>query len=730
MKRTARRALLVFVLLLAMPVRSAADSDSSSEGLEAAILKASGQGRLLLVFSRPEQCRLEQGVDPCSRFEKLIAHPAMQRRMRSLLFHHEKSEAGIPAITLYDFAGKPASIWPVAPSLETFTRILALIETARPHLIAAHEALRDGDSSAAIRSRALAMLALGKESEGREFLDSLHMAGEDEDRELTAIWLAVLDSGDPNENDFELLEDLGGNGVSERVRFEAWSAAGRIYTSSGMTDEATEAYRKALATAPEKMRDAALAALRQAEERAALPLGLSAPGSVVAGRRTVQPRSVPQGASRVEFRLDGELVRTATRAPFIASVNFGRVPRPRVLEITVLDTSSKVLGRSRTAVNQNSDDAGVYFLQPSSTEASGEVPLAVAVQLPQRSNLESVVIEWNREVVASFSSPPFETSLRIGKGEAGVLRAVLRLDDGTESEAALLMNSGAMALDSNVNLVELPVYSDIRTLRPSDVTLREDGRPRVIDRIIPAEETPLRIALVLDTSSSMEDNLLDVQEAAIRFLETSVTSQDRVMLLTFGGSMRILWPTGDRTQVERAILQMQPSGGTPLREAIVTALLQIPTTGARRALVVFSDGLDTGSNVSRDDLAEVARRSGVPIYVLLLPAEIGYETPRSGRNAVLVPSARERAQREQGGLRKLSEQSGGRVFKLGSFDELDTVWNAIAEDLANQSLVLFRTGPSDKEWRAIEVSLNNRGKLRAPLGIHVGEVPRSTTHDN
>lgn len=152
---------------------------------------------------------------------------------------------------------------------------------------------------------------------------------------------------------------------------------------------------------------------------------------------------------------------------------------------------------------------------------------------------------------------------------------------------------------------------------------------------------------------------------------------------------------------------------------MIIALLQIQSTGSRRALVVFSDGLDTSSVFSAGDVAEVARRSGVPVYVLCLAPAIGPQGPRSGRNAVMVPSAHEIVYLAQRSLKNLSRSSGGKAFDLQSLDELESIWGEIGEDLRRQSLVIYRTKPVGSEWRPLEVALKGGGRLRAPSGVYV-----------
>jgi VWFA-related protein len=228
------------------------------------------------------------------------------------------------------------------------------------------------------------------------------------------------------------------------------------------------------------------------------------------------------------------------------------------------------------------------------------------------------------------------------------------------------------------------------------------------------------VALVLDSSFSMVPHLFDLQEAALRFVEKNLDARDETMVVGFGSSVDVLPPTRDRAAVERAVLALRAAGATPLHDALVQALLDLQVGGSRRALVVFSDGMDTSSVLRAQDVQEVARRVGVPIYVLSFIPPLPPEPARPGRTAVMTPSNAEIVYSAQRELATLSKRSGGKAFSLRSLEGLGEIWNEIGADLRKQSLVLFRTEPgAEDEWRTIEVSAKGGGTLRAPAGVYV-----------
>lgn len=712
------RAIALLQLLLSI-VAPALSGQHWTEAVDA----AKAEGKPLLVYSRPEPCLPAAKTDPCNAFATMTRHPAMQRRLAAVVFLTTTSaEERAPWVTLYDPAGNALQRWAGTPDPERFTQILTLVEAATPHLADAYRATVAGQTMATNRAMAFAMLALGEAERGRALLQALQRAVSMEDRELATLWLeqldVILEKRAPRE---ELLAELSRGGATPRVRFEAWMAAGNHRTAAGRYEDAAVAYDEALQVASGADVKFARSALRKAEAGAASVLGLGARDAIVVGRRTLQPRSWEKKTAQIEYRLDGKLVATAKKPPFATSANFGPIPKRQVLQMTFRDGGGAALGHTAVVVNQRSDEFSIEIVDPATTQLSGAVTVVVDPRVPRERMLESVVIEWNGRALARLTSAPYRTRMDIPPGERGILRAVLRLDDGSETEDVVLANAGAGVLESAVNLVEVPVYFERAGWNLEDLTIREAGTSRTVDRVIPAAEAPLRIALVLDASRSMGPHLLDVKEASLRFVETSLDERDRVMVVAFSGASRALWPTSDRNRIARAILSIEAGGATSLHDAMIMALLQIQAAGSRRALVVFSDGMDSSSAFSRSDVAEVARRSGVPVYLLLITPQVS-EPPRFGRETVMTPTAHELIRRTHGELENLAEATGGKSFHLGSLADLPSIWSQIGEDLRKQSLVIYRAAPQGREWRTLQIALTRGGRLRAPSGVHVSAV--------
>lgn len=115
------------------------------------------------------------------------------------------------------------------------------------------------------------------------------------------------------------------------------------------------------------------------------------------------------------------------------------------------------------------------------------------------------------------------------------------------------------------------------------------------------------------------------------------------------------------------------------------------------------------------DVLEVARRSAVPIYLVMLNPQ--YQRAVT-TNSMPVVSTDASAQQE---LASLARRSGGMSLELQSVDRAGALWEKIAEDVRNQSLVIYRTnaGGAGGGWRELEISVKGGKRLRAPDGVYI-----------
>ena len=187
---------------------------------------------------------------------------------------------------------------------------------------------------------------------------------------------------------------------------------------------------------------------------------------------------------------------------------------------------------------------------------------------------------------------------------------------------------------------------------------------------------PIALSLLLDSSASMEDKLPTLQVAATNFVKR-LKANDLAQIIDFDSRVSIRQPfTSNQAELEAAILQTVSGGSTSLHNAIYVSLKELGKIKAqneedvrRQALIVFSDGEDTSSLVSFEEVLDLAKRSETSIYTIALRGSDS--STRGFREAEFV-------------MRQLAQETGGRAFFPAKIEDLNGVYVQIADELASQ----------------------------------------------
>src|SRR5947207_2459962 len=158
-------------------------------------------------------------------------------------------------------------------------------------------------------------------------------------------------------------------------------------------------------------------------------------------------------------------------------------------------------------------------------------------------------------------------------------------------------------LKIDTNLVTVPVIASSRTgtyiadLKKEEFKLSEDGVPQEI-AFLASVDAPFHVVLMLDTSNSTEEKLPQIQRAAIAFLD-QLAPKDQVKVISFDGELHD-WNdfTSDKTALRSAISQTKTGNDTHVYDAVQLALNSLRPIQGRKAIVIFTDGMDWHSETS------------------------------------------------------------------------------------------------------------------------------------
>ena len=172
----------------------------------------------------------------------------------------------------------------------------------------------------------------------------------------------------------------------------------------------------------------------------------------------------------------------------------------------------------------------------------------------------------------------------------------------------------------DTNLVTLPVIASDRQnryvpdLKREEFSLTEDGVKQEI-LFFAAIEEPINVVLMLDTSSSTMEKLGQIQQAANHFV-TQLKPTDRIKIISFDDAVREQSGfTSDRRELQMAINRAKPGEGTKLYDAVRVAIGSLSRIDGRKAIVIFTDGVDWQSDdTSAKDNFDAIEESGILVF--------------------------------------------------------------------------------------------------------------------
>jgi Ca-activated chloride channel family protein len=258
--------------------------------------------------------------------------------------------------------------------------------------------------------------------------------------------------------------------------------------------------------------------------------------------------------------------------------------------------------------------------------------------------------------------------------------------------------AGVELVSLNV-IVTAPGGKYVTDLAQEDFSVFEDGVKQDVT-FFNKTNLPIALALLLDTSASMDTKLATAQEAAIGFAR-KLRSQDLAEVIDFDSRVVVLQNfTNNMQELEQAIRKTSAGGSTSLYNAVYIALKDLKKVIAkntdeirRQAIIVLSDGEDTSSLLPFEEVLDLAKRSETAIYSIGLRSPEGPGSSSKGfKEAEFV-------------LRQFSQETGGRSFFPNQIADLTTIYGQIADELSSQYTVGYtsKNPKRDGSWRRVVV---------------------------
>ena len=272
----------------------------------------------------------------------------------------------------------------------------------------------------------------------------------------------------------------------------------------------------------------------------------------------------------------------------------------------------------------------------------------------------------------------------------------------------------------------------VSSLTKEDFRIYEDGKEQQIRNFGRETDLPLTLGLLVDTSGSQERLIEDEKRAAYQFFQKVLRPKDMAFLMQFGAEAELLQDsTNSARALERGLDKLRlntPIGGlgpgpvptqrnmagTVLYDAVYLAAEEkLKREVGRKAIILITDGVDTGSKVSRDKAIEYAQKADCIIYSIYYVDRGSY-----GFGTFGSPGGGE------SDLRRMSNETGGQMFRVDGKNTLDSIFAQIQEEMRSQYAITYSppNAKRDGAYHKIDIKLAGKDqKVQARKGYYAIE---------
>lgn len=427
---------------------------------------------------------------------------------------------------------------------------------------------------------------------------------------------------------------------------------------------------------------------------------------IVAPRRDVAVNlflvdvDVQPPVTRVEFWVEGKKILAKNAPPYRAELDLGKLPKRVEVRAVGYDEHGRYVDADAFIVNERETPLEVKITRTVTPDAVSH--FKVSVQNPRGNEIKSVELYAGKKKIFEWAHPPYAIAIPEArlKGVEFVRASVL---DSTNYEASdlLFLNGDRFSEEIEVNVIELPVsVSDatgapVADLEQSDFTVLESGKPQTITAFNFAQNMPIAVGLLIDHSGSMEKRMEATKKAATEFLKRIMRPNDRAFVGGFAFDPQKLAPFVSDIGTMEAQVEAIPkaAGGTSLYDAIVTGLYRFRGLQGRKALVILTDGEDTTSRVTYDDMLTYARAARVPLYFIGIGIS---QIPGLGGGGI---------------MKSLAAETGGTAYFIHGEKQLGEAYAQLEKELRSQYFLAYRTESTKKDrgYRTVEVKVDRPG---------------------
>jgi Ca-activated chloride channel family protein len=419
-------------------------------------------------------------------------------------------------------------------------------------------------------------------------------------------------------------------------------------------------------------------------------------------RRDVAPNlfivdvDVKPPVKRIEFWVEGKKIIARNAPPFRAELDLGKLPKRVEVRVLGYDAAGRYVDADAFVVNERETPLEVKITRTNTPD--GITHFKLSIQNPNNTAIKSVVLFAGQKKLREWKSPPYALDVPTSS-LAGVefVRASVMDDTNYEASDLVFLSGDRYVEEIEVNLVELPVsVTDaagvpVVDLKQDSFSVFESGKPQKISAFSFASNLPISVGVMLDHSGSMKDRIKDAKVAATQFFKSILKAQDRAFFgaFAFDPTKSAPFVSGVSAIEEQINSSPDAAGGTSLYDAIVTGLYRFRSVQGRKALIIISDGEDTTSRLTYEEMLLYARAARVPLY--FIGVGMGFSD--------IAGTSK---------MKALAAETGGVTYIIRDVKQLGETYAQLEKDLRSQYLLSYyaETSKKDQKYRTIEVKVN------------------------
>jgi len=423
---------------------------------------------------------------------------------------------------------------------------------------------------------------------------------------------------------------------------------------------------------------------------------------IIPPRRDVAPNlftvdvEVKPPVKRVEFWVEGKKIMTRNAPPYRAELDLGKLPKRVEVRAVGYDDRGHYVDADAFVVNERETPLEVKLTRTQTPDRVSHLKLSI--QNPKGASIKTVALFADQKKFHEWTAPPYAIDIPDDRLQnVRFLRA--SVVDGTNYEASdlLFLNGSQINEELEVNLIELPVaVTDsagipIGGLTRTDFQVLENAKLQKITNFDAASNLPISVGLLIDHSGSMKPRMEATRKAATEFLRRIIKPNDRAFVSGFAFESAKVAPfVSDTASLAQQVASIpDASGGTSLYDAIITGLYRFRNLQGRKALIILTDGEDTTSRISYDDMLTYARAARVPLYFIGVGLGV---LDFAGTNK----------------MKSLAAETGGVAYFIKNVNTLDETYTQLERDLRSQYLLAYSTESmkTDRNYRTVEVKVD------------------------